>query len=108
DLRRDRRRGVVGSAPLAVVARVVGDDRPVGEVASKRREAAGAHRRADEEEGRLVGRGAGPDVVGERGARDLEGVRGLVAGGGGHRWVPSSWWRRMRRLPPGRTGSRRE
>src|SRR6266508_1150395 len=62
---RTRRAGVIpvvvgrsgsgnGAAPAAVLsaARVVGDDRAVGEVGRQRRDAGGAHRRADHHEDR--------------------------------------------------------
>ena len=81
DLWGDRRGRIVGRASLAVVARVVRHDRPIGEMACERREAAGARRRADQHERRLGGLVVAPDVVGERRARDLEGP-GFGAGDG--------------------------
>lgn len=65
-LLRGRLRGVVGALAATDAARVVGHDRPVGEVRGQGGEAAGLHGRADHHQHRTIRRRVGqvaPDVV---------------------------------------------
>ena len=78
--------GVVSAAPsvrsAAVrAAGVVGDYRSVGEMAGQGDEAGGAHRRPDDQQDRLGTGFVAPDVVGQHGARHVQGV-GLRVGHG--------------------------
>ena len=64
--RRIRFRAALGAA------RVVGEDRPVGEVLRQRAKASGYHR-SDQHEGRAGAVLGSPDVVRQHGARDVQG-----------------------------------
>ena len=73
--------GAVGATAAVRAAGVVGDDRPVGEMAGQGHESAGAHRRSDDQQD-WVGAGVvAPDVVGQHGARHVQGVRLRVGHG---------------------------
>ena len=66
--RRIRLRAALGAA------RVVGQDRPVGEVLRQRAEAGGAHRRSDQHQDRFGAGLVSVDVVCQLGARGSQGV----------------------------------
>src|SRR5205823_495285 len=69
--------GLTGAALHAT--RVVGDDGAVRKMTDELLEARGAHRRAEDEERALVARGFGlTNVIGQRGAGNVNGVGGRL------------------------------